>query len=91
MEWIENAFSIDDPRLDQIVRECRRFGIGILTLEKYYASHRVHVRLEADRKEPKDNDVEVWLDHALNRRSDAEKRFNDLMIATSKQLASGQP
>jgi hypothetical protein len=50
--------------------------------EPYYSSHRVHLRLEAQRKDPKDNDVEAWLDHALSRRSDAEKRFNDLMVAT---------
>jgi hypothetical protein len=91
LEWIENSFSIDDPRLDQIVRECRRFGIGLLTLEAYYSSHRVHLRLEAQRKDPKDNDVEAWLDHALSRRSEAEQDFDELMAATSKQLASEQP
>jgi hypothetical protein len=91
LEWVEKDFSIDDPRLDQVIRECRRFGIGLMTLEKHYSSYRIHTRLEAHRREPKDNDVEAWLDYALNRRSEAEKEFNALMIATSKQLAVEQP
>jgi hypothetical protein len=91
LEWIEKGFSLDDPRLDQVVRECRRFGIGLMTLEAYYSSHRVYIRLEAQRTVPKDNDVEVWLDHALSRRSEAEEDFNELMAATSKQLAYEQP
>lgn len=91
LEWIVRGFSLDDPRLDQVVRECRRFGIGLLTLEPYYSSHRVHTRLEAHRQDPKDNDVEAWLDHALSRRSDAEAAFNQLMAATSRQLALEQP
>ena len=91
LEWIEKGFSLDDPHLDQVVRECRRFGIGLLTLEAHYKSHRVHIRLEAHRKDPKDNDVEAWLDYALSRRDEAETDFNELMAATSKQLASEQP
>lgn len=86
LEWIEKNFSLDDPRLDQVVRECRRFGIGLITLEKYYSSYRPHVRLEASRKDPKDNDVEAWLDHALSRRTEAEKRFDEIMAKTAKQL-----
>lgn len=86
LEWPEKMFSLSDPRLGNIVRECQRFGIGIATLQPHYNQHRVHVRLEPVAKKPLDQDVEGWLDYALTRREEAAKRYTELMEATDKQL-----
>jgi len=88
LEWIEKDFVLDDPRLEQVVRECRRFGVGLATLESYYSHYRVHVRLDAKRNTPKDNDVEEWLDYALSRKRDAETEFDRLMDAAHKRPSS---
>lgn len=91
VEWTDSNFSISDPRLDQIVRECRRFGIGLATLEPYHSRFRLHVRLEPDDgREPIDAEVEEWLDYCLSRRSDAADRFDALMDATDKELRKGR-
>lgn len=86
LEWRDNEFSLSDPGLDMIVRECRRFGIGIMTLDSHYSHWRLHPRLEpAPTREPGDDEVEEWLDYALQRREDAEKAFNKLMPQGSPQ------
>lgn len=86
LEWAEKAFSISDPRLVHIVRECQRFGIGIATLEQYHTRYRLHVRLDAEVKSPDDSDVEEWLGYALSRRADALERFDALMNDSAKKL-----
>ncbi|WP_437728183.1 hypothetical protein [Sorangium sp. So ce861] len=89
LEWAEKTFSLSDPRLDKMVRECQRFGIGLATLGRYYSHYRIHVRLESVSKEPTDSDVEEWLDYALSRRKEALERFRTLMDDSDKRL-SGQ-
>lgn len=86
LEWTEKAFSVSDPRLVHVVRECQRFGIGLGTLEPYYSQYRFHVRLEPVSKEPSDADVEEWLAYAMERRDDASKRFRELMDTSGKML-----
>jgi hypothetical protein len=87
LEWTEKAFSVSDPRLDKMVRECQRFGIGLATLEPHYSHYRLHRRLEPVSKEPSDVDVEEWLDYALNRRNDAMAQFKTLMVDSDKRLS----
>jgi hypothetical protein len=45
LEWpTEEKFSLTNPtyRLDQLARECRRFGVGLATLEPRYTSYRLY-------------------------------------------------
>ena len=86
LEWTDKKFSISDPRVANIVRECQRFGIGMATLEPFYSQYRVHTHLEPESKRPDDSDVEEWLDYALSRRADARVRFTDLMDQTGKEI-----
>ncbi len=86
LEWTEKAFSLPEPRLDKVIRECQRFGIGLATLEPYYKRYRLHVRLEPESKEPRDSDVEEWLDYALSRRKHAREEYLALMDESQKQL-----
>ncbi len=86
LEWPERSFSLSDPRVGQVIRECQRFGIGLATLEPYYTQYRLHTRLDAGRKEPSDTEVEEWLDYALSRNDDAMKRFKEMMNEVDKRL-----
>ncbi len=87
LEWCEKEFSLSDARLEMLVRECRRFGVGILTLERHYSHWRVHPRLDAAPfTEPHDADVEEWLDYALTRREDARGTFERLMTESERKL-----
>jgi hypothetical protein len=91
LEWpSEEKFSLTDPtyRLDQIVRECRRFGVGLSTLEPYRNSYRLYPRLEATPRIPDDGDVEEWLDYVFSRNTGALKAFDDRMHTVQRQLAS---
>jgi hypothetical protein len=88
LEWTEAGFSLSEPRLGKMVRECQRFGIGLATLEKHYRSYRLHIRLEPVSKEPTDADVEEWLDYALSRRKESLDRFQKLMGESEQQLRS---
>ncbi|WP_437320727.1 hypothetical protein [Sorangium sp. So ce385] len=87
LEWTEKGFSVSDPRIEKMVRECQRFGIGLATLESHYSHYRLHVRLESVSKEPTDSDVEEWLDYALSRRKEAMDRFQALMDDSEKRLS----
>jgi hypothetical protein len=82
LEWpSEVEFSLTDPtlKLDQIARECQRFGVGLATLHPYYKSFRLRQRLEAKAVTPEDDDVEAWLDYMLSRNPAAETEFDRLM------------
>lgn len=86
LEWPEKQFSLSDPRIDHIVRECTRFQVGLITMQPHYSSYRLHHRLEATFRDPADEDVEEWLSYAFNRRPETKKRFAELMAAARKQL-----
>jgi hypothetical protein len=91
LEWpSEEKFSLTDPtyRLDQVVRECRRFGVGLATLEPHYNSYRLYPRLEPTPRTPDDGDVEEWLDYVFSRNAVALKAFDDRMHTVQKQLAA---
>lgn len=79
LEWRDEPFALEDPRVGPIVIECRRFGVGVMTMHKYYKTCRLISRLEPVRQIPEDIVVEEWLDYALSRRSDACDRFTELM------------
>jgi predicted transcriptional regulator len=91
LEWAcDEKFSLTDPtyRLDQLARECRRFGVGLATLEPHRNSYRLYPRLEPTPRTPDDGDVEEWLDYVFSRNTAAEKAFNDRMHSVQKQLAA---
>jgi hypothetical protein len=79
LEWPNGVeFSLTDPtyKIDQIARECQRFGVGLATLHPHYNSYRLYPRLEPQPSTPDDEDVEAWLDYAFSRNPDALKEFN---------------
>jgi len=68
LEWPNGAdFSMTDPtyRLDQIARECQRFGIGLATLHPHYSSYRLRARIDPAPQAPEDAEIEAWLDYVL--------------------------
>lgn len=82
LEWPNDVdFSLTDPtyKLDQIARECQRFGVALATLEPYYSSYRLRPRVDPMPQAPQDEDVEGWLDYVLTRRPEASHDFEDLM------------
>lgn len=81
LEWPNGAvFSLSDPtyKLDEIARECRRFGVGLYTLRPYYSAYRLHTHIETPRHLPLDADVESWLEYLFIRRPSASQRFAQL-------------
>ncbi|RYG16270.1 hypothetical protein EON82_25205 [bacterium] len=86
LEWAEPTFSISDPRIGHISRECQRFGVGLATMELFYKKYQLHVQLESPKKKPADADVESWLDYAFSRRKDAKDEFVRLMDASEPKL-----
>jgi len=92
LEWPDDLdFDLTDPtyRLNQISRECQRFGVGLATLSKYYNSYRLQIRLEPKPSAPFDEDVETWLDYALSRNATALADFDDKMRSVQNVVASG--
>jgi hypothetical protein len=50
LEWPKDLdFSVTDPtyKLDQLARECQRYGVGLATLHPYFNSYRVRPRIDA--------------------------------------------
>ncbi len=89
LEWPSKVFSIDDPKLESIVRECSRYKVGLATLEPYYSHYRLQTRLEPAYQDPAPRDIDAWLDYMLSRNSEAERRFNQLMEETEPQFRKG--
>lgn len=82
LEWPNTAqFSLTDAshRMEQMARECRRFGVGLATLHKHYSGFRLHQRLEARPHVPSPQDANAWLDYTFSRlpasRQEFEKRI----------------
>lgn len=86
LEWPDKVFSIEDPRIEGVVRECRRFEVGLATLEPYYSHYRLQIRLEPQYREPTMRDLDEWLDYVLSRNSVAEERFNEIMTQAEPQF-----
>lgn len=93
LEWPNGVdFSLTDPthKLDQIARECQRFGVGLATLHPYYKSYRLWPRLEPSPGTPDDEDVEAWLDYMFSRDAKALKAYNDKMQSVQDKLVNGR-
>jgi len=60
LEWPNGVdFSLTDPtyKLDQIARECQRFGVGLATLHPYFTKYRIRSQLEPTLTTPDDEAV----------------------------------
>lgn len=93
LEWPNGVnFSLTDPthKIDQIARECQRFGVGLATLHPYYKSYRLWPRLEPSPSTPDDEDVEAWLDYMFSRDATALKAYNDKMQSVQGTLVNGR-
>lgn len=84
LEWPNgNDFSLTDPtyKIDEISRECRRFGLGLYTLRPYYKAYRLHTHIQPIRHTPTKSDTESWLEYIFDRMPDAligyKKLFED--------------
>jgi hypothetical protein len=89
LEWPRGAhFSLTDPtyRLDQLSRECQRYGVGLATLEPWYSSHWLNIRIEPRPYRPTDEAVDLWLDYVLSRNAKASSQFESAMESVQKKL-----
>jgi hypothetical protein len=87
LEWPKGLISsLTDPthKLDQIARECQRFGIGLASLQPHYNSFRLSPRLEPKPRTPEDEDVESWLTYVFSRMPTLSTEFDERM----KKVAS---
>jgi hypothetical protein len=84
-------FSITDPtyKLDQMARECQRYGVGLGTFHPYFNSYRVRPRIDAVRSTPDDEDVEARLDCVFSRNGETLKQYNERVQVVQKQLIEG--
>jgi hypothetical protein len=92
LEWPNGVdFSLTDPtyKLNQIVRECQRFGVGLATLHPYFNSYRLRPRLEPAPSTPDDDDVETWLDYVFSRNATVLKAYNERMQFVQDQFVNG--
>ena len=90
LEWPNGvAFSFTDPtfKLDQIVRECQRFGVGLATLHPYFKSYRLYQQLNPKPRLPKDEDVEGWLEYVFSRDEEACEKYKELIANVQRGLA----
>ena len=84
LEWPKPVeFSLTDPtyKLDQIVRECQRHGVGLGTMKPHYAGFRLNVRLDPVPTTPTDADVDGWLDYVFLKIERARTTFEKQMNA----------
>jgi hypothetical protein len=83
LEWpkeIEFSPTNSTYRLDQLARECSRFGVGLATLQPYYSSSRLHVRLEPNpQKIPSDEDLDRWFEHIFSRSKEALNSYRQML------------
>lgn len=90
LEWPNNEhFSLSDPtfRLDEISRECQRFGVGLQTMRPHYKSHRLHTHIEAVRNSPSTAAVETWLAYIFERVKPAESSYLDIVRTADNSLS----
>jgi len=66
-------------RVDQIVRECERFGVGLAVLQPHYKSYKLMQQIETVQVVPADEDVEKWLDYMFLRREKEAVLFEKFM------------
>lgn len=93
LEWPASAgpLVVPDPRVDQLLRECQRFGVGLATLQPHYTKYRLYEYLEPDPRAPGDAEVENWLEYALSRNKAAASRFDDMLQKADEGIKNGMP
>jgi hypothetical protein len=89
LEWPSGIeFSLTDPtyKIDQIVRECQRHGMGLATFHPHYSTYRLRPRLDPTPTVPDDEDVETWLDYVFSRNPEALASYNSKMTDFQNSL-----
>lgn len=82
LEWPKGSnFSLTDPthRIDEIARECQRFGVGLMTLRKHYSSYRLHSHIEAEEHIPSYDAIEYWLEYVLSKDEGVRRKYEALL------------
>ena len=80
LEWPKGLVSsLTDPtyKLDQIARECQRFGIGLASLQPHYNSSDFLPGLSPEPQTPEDEDVESWLTYVFSRMPTLSTEFDE--------------
>ncbi|MDR1184457.1 MAG: hypothetical protein LBK67_06640 [Coriobacteriales bacterium] len=75
VEWAHDA-EIVLP--DQVINDCSRFGVGLLTMRPYYKSFRYFSELESKTHSPSDDAVEEFLTYVFAKYPEAEAEFQAL-------------
>lgn len=81
LEWPNEVdFSLSDPtyKIDQIVRECQRFGVGLSLMKLYNGSYRIYEQIEAPPNTPMADDLEYWLEYVFSKKKKDRKRYLEL-------------
>lgn len=89
LEWPNDVvFSLSDTtyRMDEISRECQRFGVGLYTMRTYYNSYRLHLHMEAERHLPSDAAIESWLEYMFERIPEARSEYLNTIKVAEKFL-----
>jgi len=83
LEWDRTVtFSLTDTtyKVDQIFRECQRYGVGLSTLEKHYETkYRLRPWLDPALWDPQLEDIENFLDHIFDKYPKEVDAYNELM------------
>lgn len=88
LEWPNDVqSSLTDPtfKIDEIVRECQRFGVGLSLMKPYYRSFRIHEQLEAPPNTPTLDELEFWLEYVFSRKEQARKHYWKLTGFTDEE------
>lgn len=91
LEWAAGAeFSMSDTtyKIDEISRECQRFGVGLSTLRPYYSNYRLHPHIEAERHTPANSAVEAWLEYMFERIPDSIDGYTAILSSGIKSKFS---
>lgn len=82
LEWSKKVeFSMTDTtyKIDEIVRECQRFGVGLSILRPWYNSFRLHSYIEPKLNTPNESDIETFLEYVFSRKTFAKESFLKIM------------
>lgn len=81
LEWpndVEFSQSSSQYRLEEVARECRRFGVGIGSLSQHYGKYRFKMQLEPTPMQPSDIDVNGFLSQLFERMPAKKDEFEAL-------------
>lgn len=77
LEWAKNAEIAD--ALEELRAVCGRFGVGLITLHKYYSGYRYVVQHDPDYRIPRDDLLEEFLGYVFERQPSVREEFDKLM------------